>query len=244
MRVATRASAIGVLGIGLSFSSLASSQGHAAPAKTEEVTHPAPSEKSDRGGASSNQGESGTVDVPKSVPSTVGGYSWSKKGKGDARTGKRREAIDPNRPLVQAPSFQVRSDGTSLLTLTVSRPLPVVQKVAARRVEYLLKGAQVGIENNLNPLVTEHFATPLVRAKLRRDRAGLILVLELRENVQPVYVMREGVAGTATLAITLPQSGDTSARGRTDADRPKATREKGGSPRKGAARATGPGPLL
>lgn len=96
------------------------------------------------------------------------------------------------------------ADGTSVVSLTISRAVAVVERRAGRRLEYRLDTAQVGVDNNLNPLVTGHFPTPLLRASLRREKGGVVLVLQLREHAAPHYVVRTGPAGFV-LEITLPK---------------------------------------
>lgn len=112
--------------------------------------------------------------------------------------------LDPKRPLVLAPSFQIMADGTSVVSLAISKPVSIVERRAGKRFEYRLDGAQVGVDNNLNPLVTGHFPTPLLRAALRREKGGVVLVLHLRENVAPRHVVRAGPAGSV-LEVTLPK---------------------------------------
>lgn len=232
MRVVPRASAIGVLGIGLSIVSVTFGQGQATPVRADtkaESNKPEGSGSPERGVSDRRGGDARAVDVTKGA-GAVGGYSWSKKA--HPRSGKRPAHVDPKRPLVQAPNFLIRADGTSVVSLALSRTLPVSQRTAGHRVEYLLKGAQVGIENNLNPLVTEHFVTPLVRAVLRRDKAGLVLVLQLREDVRPVYAVHESPTGSATLEITLPKANATSPRGNVESPN-KSKPHRGKPPRAG-----------
>jgi hypothetical protein len=72
-------------------------------------------------------------------------------------------------------------------------------------VEFALKGVQVGVRNNTNPLITEHFATPLSRVQLRRGQAGAHLLLHLREAVQVTPSMKTGPSGTVIFEVTLPK---------------------------------------
>lgn len=131
------------------------------------------------------------------------GYSWREKKHKSART-RVAARLDPNRPILQAPNFELRSDGTSVITLLMSKTTTVTRLVKALRVEYRLKGAQVGVSNNLNPLVTAHFASPLRKAVLQRRKDGVALVLWLRERIQPLHEIRVGPAGTAMIEVTLP----------------------------------------
>ena len=71
---------------------------------------------------------------------------------------------------------------------------------------YVLTGAQIPTWNNTNPLVTEYFDTPLARARLKNDKNGAQLVLELRESVQPKHRVVDGPNGTQMLYIDLPKA--------------------------------------
>lgn len=137
--------------------------------------------------------------------SVGGGYSWSNKQRRSAHRVTRSEPIDPKRPLAQAPNFELRSDGSSVVTLMLSMPTEVTRTKVGRRVEYQLKNVQTGVWNNSNPLVTAHFATPLVRVILRRGKRAATLQLELREDVQPTHQLRAGPGGSQVLEITLPK---------------------------------------
>jgi hypothetical protein len=133
-----------------------------------------------------------------------GGYSWTDKG-GRPKKHKKATTIDPSRPLAQAPSFAMRADGSSVVTLALSQTTQVTRVIDAGRVEYRLRDAQIGVSNNMNPLVTAHFSTPVERVVMRRLKDGVALSLELREQVRPLHQIRNGPAGGAVLEITLPK---------------------------------------
>jgi hypothetical protein len=113
--------------------------------------------------------------------------------------------VDPNAPLATYPGFRMLKAGKSAVWVYVSRKVKVDVRRAAGRVTYVMSGAQVGIWNNTNPLVTHYFRTPLSRAWLRPEKGGAELVLELRENVQPTHRVVDGPRGTMILQVELPR---------------------------------------
>jgi hypothetical protein len=135
----------------------------------------------------------------------TGGYSWTDKPR--ARK-KRAQKIrfDPNAPLATYPGFHMVGDGTSKVWVSVTRPVDVQVRRAGSQVTFVLSGVDVGVRNNTNPLVTTHFNTPLERARLVRDRAGALLVLELREAAEPAHKISKGPYGTMVLEIALPRA--------------------------------------
>ncbi len=97
------------------------------------------------------------------------------------------------------------ADGTSRVSLLVTRTTAVTPQATGRRVSYFLKDAQVGVHNNTNPLVTLHFATPLSRVKLVREKTGATLVLELREDVKTAHLTRSGPGQSMVLEVSVPR---------------------------------------
>ncbi|HEY5960038.1 MAG TPA: hypothetical protein VIV60_25975 [Polyangiaceae bacterium] len=133
-----------------------------------------------------------------------GGYSWSDKRQG-SKHGRAFKRLDPLRPLLQAPNFELRPDGSSVVTLPISKSTEVTRITKGQLIEYQLKDAQVGVQNNLNPLITAHFNTPLDRIVLRRTDSGAALILVLREPAQPLHLVRNAATGGALLEVTLPR---------------------------------------
>jgi hypothetical protein len=148
--------------------------------------------------------DAGTTSNSDASKPVGGGYSWSDR-KARPRKARGPAGIDPKRPLVEAPNFALRPDGSSVVTLLLSQPTQVIRAIQGSRFEYHLKAAQIGVSNNMNPLITAHFATPLERVELHRSKNDAILTLELRENVQPTHQIRSGPSGTTVLEVTLPK---------------------------------------
>jgi hypothetical protein len=106
----------------------------------------------------------------------------------------------------------MRSDGTSVVRIVLSkdtavarRPPTAKTRQPSRRIELTLKDVNVGVKNNTNPLVTEHFPTPLRRVALKRDGSGALLVLELREDASVQQSTKAGPGGTLVVEVTLPK---------------------------------------
>jgi hypothetical protein len=145
------------------------------------------------------------TEAKKPAPGVTGGYSWTEK-PAPQRKRRARIKLDPNAPLATYPGFRMASDGTSRVWLRVTRSADVQVRRAAGQVTYVLGGVHVGVRNNTNALVTTHFNTPLARARLVPDRAGALLVLELRETVEPTHKVSTGPHGMMLLEITLPRA--------------------------------------
>lgn len=112
---------------------------------------------------------------------------------------------DTDKPLVTYPGFRMLPDGSSVVWLSVTEPVPIESEVGRRSARFLLKGARVGVKNNLNPLITTHFPTPLERAQLVREKAGAALVLKFREDVEITHRSSQGPDGVMLLEVPIPR---------------------------------------
>ncbi len=98
----------------------------------------------------------------------------------------RAAAMKGSAVLLTWPGFQPKADGSSRFFLQTSQPVETEQKASKNRFELLLRRTRVHLGNTLRPLVTRHFETPVVRAKVkRRGRKGTAIVFDLREEVTP-----------------------------------------------------------
>ncbi len=113
--------------------------------------------------------------------------------------------IDPNAPIATYPAFMMLPDGSSQVWVYVNKKVPVQVSSAPGRVTFVLTGAQIAVWNNTHVLATQFFDTPLSRARLRPDKAGAQLVLDLRENVTPKHSVADGPHGTMILRVLLPR---------------------------------------
>lgn len=98
----------------------------------------------------------------------------------------RAAAMKGNAVLLTWPGFQPKTDGSSRFFLQTSQPVQTEHKTNKKRFELLLRQTRVHLGNTLRPLVTRHFTTPVLRAKVkRRGRKGTAIVFDLREEVTP-----------------------------------------------------------
>jgi hypothetical protein len=150
--------------------------------------------------------ESGDAKAQKpKEPSVTGGYTWSDKPRARRRATRRK--IDRNAPIATYPGFLMLPDGSSQVWVYVNKKVPVVVSAAAGRVTYILTGADIAVYNNTHPLVTEYFNTPMRSARLRRDKNGAQLVLELREATgTPSHKIEDGPGGFMILRVVLPKA--------------------------------------
>ena len=137
------------------------------------------------------------------------GFSWTdapkskSKSKSKPRARRRAPPVDLSKPLATYPGFRMLQDGRSEVWLLVTRQVAVSSREAKGEVVYFIEGAQVGVNNNTNPLVTTHFNTPVSRAYLRRVKRGAELVVVLREPVAPTHATTVEPGGTMVLRVTV-----------------------------------------
>ena len=110
----------------------------------------------------------------------------------------------PRRPQVRAPGFEMTGDGGSRVFVSLSSKVAVEERRAEGTITYVLKGTSVRARNNTLALVTEHFNTPVLRARLVPRGADLHLVVDLRAASAPTWRIAEGADGTAALQIDFP----------------------------------------
>ena len=183
-----------------------------APAQTPAASAESAATRSDKGsgastgsGAPADQGAQ-TTDQEAKPAGPTGGYSWGEKPRKRARRAVRLPRHDPGAPLVTFPGFRLRSDGTSVIWVTLSRRSNVEVSARGRVVSFHLPGVYVDVRNNTNPLVTSHFATPVQKTWLRPDKVGASLIIELREPLTPTHRVLDGPRGTMVLEVTVPAS--------------------------------------
>jgi hypothetical protein len=103
------------------------------------------------------------------------------------------------------PGFEVLADGSTRLFVELSRPVTYETKVGRGSITYILKDARIERRNNLNPLVTVHFNTPVTRARLVPHGHDVWFVVELRSAVHPAVAMDAGKDGGAMMRIEFPK---------------------------------------
>jgi hypothetical protein len=101
--------------------------------------------------------------------------------------------------------FYVFRDGSSRIYVNLTSDVPVEAKNHGRVVEYLLKDTKILVPNNKNPLITEHFGSPVVSAQMLPVKEGAVLRIELRQAMKPAHEMHPHVDKSATLYINFPR---------------------------------------
>jgi hypothetical protein len=100
--------------------------------------------------------------------------------------------------VAQWPGFRLTEDGGSEVMVEFSsNPASPTEHKAAGSVTYVFKGAHVIKHNNQNPLLTVHFNTPVMSAKLVPKKGELHLVVDMRPgaNAAPTMGMRASSDG-------------------------------------------------
>lgn len=184
---------------GLSVVLLASSVASAADPAPSAKTGPAPS---------SPQAPAAKA-VPDAPPKKSGpsgyGYSDAKPRRG-AGTAVRSQHTSKTGANASFPAFSATEGGGSRIAVHLSAVVPVEEHKAAGSVTYILKGAHVRRGNDTNPLVTVHFNTPVLQARLVPHGADLHVVIDLRSEATPTFKMSPATQGTtAELEVAFPK---------------------------------------
>jgi len=135
------------------------------------------------------------------------GYSWrSATVKHKSNVHPKKQKIDVSRPQARGPEFVLTADGMSRISVQLSRRVEVVVNTNHDRHIYELPNVQVAVANDMNPLVTTHFSTPIRNVRLVSQGKGARLIVDLREPVTPRHEIRDVAGGAAILEVTLPKS--------------------------------------
>jgi hypothetical protein len=82
------------------------------------------------------------------------------------------------------PGFEEGSSGSRIFVQT-TRPVTYSRADEGTSIVLVLPRTRIHLRNNRNPLVTEHFNTPVSRAYLRRRGRDTLLVLEMKVGAEP-----------------------------------------------------------
>ncbi len=148
----------------------------AAEARAEGAA-PAPAAKAAIGAAT----RKGPVAAPR--PKVAGKSAQ----RGQPQTKRVQAALASNTPIATLPAFRLLDDGSTRITVEVSRKVAVTEHKAQGRVVYSLAGVAVPGNNTRLPLPTGFFRTPVGRVEMVEQGGGSDLVIELREAVAPTY---------------------------------------------------------
>ena len=99
----------------------------------------------------------------------------------------------------------MQADGSSRLFVALTQTVQVEEHSARGVLTYVLKGAHVVLRNNENALVTVHFNTPVVRARLLPAGNDLQFIVDLRAAVTPTWKVTPGKDGTSLLLVDFPK---------------------------------------
>lgn len=133
--------------------------------------------------------------------------------------------LAPGTPIATYPSFRLLDDGSTRVTLEVTRKVAVTEHKAKGRVVYSFAGAAVPGSNTRLALPTGFFHTPVERVEAVGQGDGVDLVIELREDVQPTYRLLDTPRGSSVLQVDFPRpAGDAAAPAVDGAARPTETK--------------------
>lgn len=113
--------------------------------------------------------------------------------------------LAPGTPIATYPSFRLLDDGSSRVTLEVTRKVAVTEHKAKGRVVYSFAGAAVTGNNTRLGLPTGFFHTPVERVEAVGQGGGVDLVIELREDVQPTYRLLDTPRGSSVIQVDFPR---------------------------------------
>lgn len=101
------------------------------------------------------------------------------------------------------PGFQVNSQGSEIF-LQISGPVIPSRKTWRRKIFITLDKTRVPFKNNLRPVITKHFRTPVSRFRLRRLRGDKTrLEISLRRRTKSTMVTRS-VGQYTYLVVSFP----------------------------------------
>jgi hypothetical protein len=82
------------------------------------------------------------------------------------------------------PGFEIGEVGSRIF-IQSTRPVTYRRADEPNRIVLILDRTRINLQNNHNPLVTDHFNTPVAETYLRHQRRDTVLVLEMKVNVEP-----------------------------------------------------------
>lgn len=88
------------------------------------------------------------------------------------------------RNFVTWPGFEPLAHGSRIFVQS-TRPVVYRRADEPNRIVLVLAQTRINLRNNRNPLVTEHFNTPVAEAYLRHRNRSTELVLEMKSDVSP-----------------------------------------------------------
>jgi hypothetical protein len=108
------------------------------------------------------------------------------------------------RPQVTFTGFHVFDDGSSRIWVRLTKAVNVEEHATRGKVTFVLKGAQVPGRNNKNPLITSHFSSSVMSARLLANKHDAELVVNLKRAVIPKHRVVARPDGTTSVQIDFP----------------------------------------
>jgi hypothetical protein len=108
--------------------------------------------------------------------------------------------------VVTYTGLRVHDDGSATLRVELSKKVAVQKSAQGTEVRFFLPGARITVKNNKNPLLAQHFATNVVSAEIQPSKAGVTVVVRLRQAValEPQLIDQAGGASTVRVDIPAP----------------------------------------
>ena len=113
--------------------------------------------------------------------------------------------LAPGTPIATYPSFRTLDDGSSRVTIEITRKVAVTEHKAKGRIVYSLAGAAVPGSNTRFALPTGFFRTPVERIEVVGQGSGADLIIDLREAVEPTYRVLDTPRGSSVLQVDFPR---------------------------------------
>lgn len=107
-------------------------------------------------------------------------------------------------PVAQFVGFRVLPDGSSRVYVDLSGRVQVSKREGEGELVYTLKGARLSSANNQNALLTSHFSTPVVKARLVPASDDIELVIELRAKASPSHRLLRREGESTQLQVDFP----------------------------------------
>ena len=160
-------------------------RGGGSPAPTDTNAPPAPTAFNNEGvfkiSGTKGPGIVGGAKASSSATTATTGAPATKPKPKPFVAAKPKEAL----AIAEWPGFRMLDDGGSEVMVEFSKPVSApTEHKAAGAITYVFKGAHLVKYNNANPLLTIHFNTPVLDARLVQKKGGeLHLVIELRPGL-------------------------------------------------------------
>ncbi|HEX2882685.1 MAG TPA: hypothetical protein VHO25_24365, partial [Polyangiaceae bacterium] len=108
------------------------------------------------------------------------------------------------RPQVTFTGFHEFQDGSARIWVRLTKAVNVEEHAAKGKVTFVLKGAKVPGRNNKNPLITSHFTSSVMSARLHATKHDAELVITLKQDVAPKHRVVSRPDGTISVQIDFP----------------------------------------